>query len=79
MEHLIGKRVKVLVKDAARDNQGKLIKGKLLEVGGIIDMIGNNQWMGGRFQIVIDRCPYEINHINDLKIIEKSRANASNK
>lgn len=67
---LIGSRVIAKVKNADRDDKGKLIPGKYIEVGGIIDYLGPNKMLGIPLQIIIDRCPYEIDKVTDLRIIE---------
>jgi len=67
---LIGSKVIAKVKNAARDDKGKLIPGKVIEVSGTIEYLGPNEVMGWPLQITIDRCPYELDKVTDFRIIE---------
>ena len=68
--NLIGSKIIARVKNAARDDKGKLIPGKIIEVGGIIDYLGPNNYLGWPLQITIDRCPYEMDKVTDMRIVE---------
>ena len=61
---------KVLIKIPFRDNAGKEIPGKFDTTGGICTFIGPNDFMGYELQVTIDRTPFKINHINDIKIVD---------
>jgi hypothetical protein len=65
MQHLIGKRV-IVKAEIARDNFGKHIPGKLVEVGGICSFIGKNFF--GNLQITVGRLPIEIPNYSYVKI-----------
>ena len=67
---LIGSKIIAKVKNAARDDKGKLIPGKFIEVGGTIEYLGPNKFLGWELQITIDRCPFELEKVTDFRIIE---------
>ena len=68
--NLIGSKIIAKVKNAARDNKGKLIPGKYIEVGGIIEYLGPNEYLGWPLQVTINRCPFELDKITDIQIVE---------
>lgn len=61
---------RVIVKYPLRDNNGKIVPGKFTTAGGICQQIGPNPHLGIDLQVVIDRTPVQVSHINDIQLVE---------
>lgn len=70
-EIFLNKRVEVKI--PYRDEFGKQVPGKFDTAVGICKFIGENKWLGIPLQITIDRTPFEVKHINDVKLWEKKK------
>jgi len=58
---------RIIVKYPLRDNKGKIVPGQFTTAAGICQHIGPNPELGIELQVVIDRTPVSVSHINDIQ------------
>lgn len=63
---MLGKRVEAKIQ--ARDEKGKLST-SFTTVSGLCTFVGKNEILSWPFQITIDRCPFQIRSLQDVKIL----------
>lgn len=65
----LGKDVEIKILD--RDQQGKITPNNFTTVTGKCNFIGPNRFLNIPLQVTINRTPYEVKHVNDIKCITR--------